>query len=241
MWDEQKISSVAELRSMYRQPSEIAGNKDRQQFDAVSRQFIERSRFMLLGTSGLVGGDVSPRGGPSGFVLTLDESHLAIADLGGNNRLDSMTNIVENGKVGLLFLVPGQGETVRVNGDAWISTSPAILDRFALPRRPKAAVVVRVVTTFVHCAKAIYRSGLYDPDVWAELADTPDGLTRGSAESSLGAGPDRTTTTRQKGVTWLQGNPLTPYWRGVAALARSIVRPSWLGGADRGCRGSPRW
>jgi PPOX class probable FMN-dependent enzyme len=176
MWDDEKIESVAQLRTMYREPSEVAGKKDRAQLDAASRQFIERSRFMLLGTHDTAGGgDVSPRGGPSGFVLTLDDHHLAIADLGGNNRLDSMRNIVETGKVGLLFIVPGQGETVRVNGDAWITTSAKVLDRFELPRRPKAAVVVRVETTFVHCAKAFLRSGIWDPEVWAELADTPDG------------------------------------------------------------------
>jgi hypothetical protein len=190
MWADEQVETVEQLRAMYREPSQIAGNKDRPRLDDASRRFIERSRFMLLGTHGADGsGDVSPRGGPSGFVLTLDEEHVAIADLGGNNRLDSMRNIVETGKVGLLFIVPGQGETVRVNGDAWITTSPAVLDRFALPRRPKVAVVVRVVTTFVHCAKAIYRSGLYDPDVYAELADTPDGaailVCQGAVDADL--------------------------------------------------------
>ena len=191
---------------MYRQPSEIAGNKDRPQLDEASRRFIERSRFMLLGTHGHGGSDVSPRGGPSGFVITLDESHLAIADLGGNNRLDSMTNIVETGKVGLLFIVPGQGETVRVNGDAWISTSPEILDRFTLPRRPKAVVVVRVVTTFVHCAKAIHRSGLYDPAVYAELADTPDGaailVCQGAVPADLMGSRERLDEAYEKELTW---------------------------------------
>jgi predicted pyridoxine 5'-phosphate oxidase superfamily flavin-nucleotide-binding protein len=122
-------------------------------------------------------------------VLTLDEKHLAVADLGGNNRLDSMRNIIETGRVGLLFIVPGQSETVRVNGEAWISTSAEVLDRFALPRRPKAAVVVRVQTTFVHCGKSIHRSGLWDPDAWAELAGTPDGaailVCQGAVELDL--------------------------------------------------------
>ena len=188
--DEDRVTTVAQLRGMYRQPSEIAGNKDRARLDPASRQFIESSRFMLLGTHGGVGsGDVSPRGGPSGFVLTLDDQHLAIADLGGNNRLDSMSNILETGKVGLLFIVPGQGETVRVNGDAWITTSAQVLDRFQMPRRPKAAIVVRVETTFVHCAKSIYRGGLWDPEVWAELADTPDGaailVCQGAVDADL--------------------------------------------------------
>jgi len=190
MWDDQRIANVAELRSMYREPSEIAAKKDRARLDDASRQFIERSRFMLLGTHAADGSaDVSPRGGPSGFVLTLDDSHLAVADLGGNNRLDSMRNIVETGKVGLLFIVPGQGETVRVNGDAWITKAPEVLDRFQMPRRPKAAIVTRIGTTFVHCAKAIYRSGLYDPQVHAELADTPDGaailVCQGAVDADL--------------------------------------------------------
>jgi hypothetical protein len=190
MWDDDRIETIEQLRSMYREPSQVAGNKDRPRLDAASRQFIERSRFMLLGTHATDGSaDVSPRGGPSGFVLTLDEVHLAIADLGGNNRLDSMTNIVDTGRVGLLFIVPGQGETVRVNGSAWITTAAAVLDRFALPRRPKAAVVVRVENTFVHCAKAIYRSGLYDPEVYAELADTADGaailVCQGAVDADL--------------------------------------------------------
>jgi PPOX class probable FMN-dependent enzyme len=190
MWDDDRIDTIEKLRSMYREPSQVAGNKDRPHLDAASRQFIERSRFVLLGTHATDGSaDVSPRGGPSGFVLTLDGSHLAIADLGGNNRLDSMTNIVDTGSVGLLFIVPGQGETVRVNGSAWITSSATVLDRFTLPRRPKAAVVVRVENTFVHCAKAIYRSGLYDPEVYAELADTPDGaailVCQGAVDADL--------------------------------------------------------
>jgi len=190
MWDDDRIETVEQLRSIYRSPADIAANKDRPRLDDASRRFIERSRFMLIGTHGADGSaDVSPRGGPSGFVLTLDDEHLAIADLGGNNRLDSMTNIVDTGRVGLLFIVPGQGETVRVNGAAWITTSAQVLDRFALPRRPKAAVVVRVETTYVHCAKAIYRSGLYNPEAYRELADTPDGaaimVCQGAVDADL--------------------------------------------------------
>ena len=190
MWDDDRIETVEQLRSIYRSPADIAANKDRPRLDDASRRFIECSRFVLLGTQGGNGSaDVSPRGGPSGFVLTLDDEHLAIADLGGNNRLDSMTNIVDTGRVGLLFIVPGQGETVRVNGAAWITTSAQVLDRFALPRRPKAAVVVRVETTYVHCAKAIYRSGLYNPEAYRELADTPDGaaimVCQGAVDADL--------------------------------------------------------
>lgn len=175
MWDDERIETGAQLRTVYRDALPVSATKDRPQLDEASRQFIERSRFMLLGTHGSDGGaDVSPRGGPSGFVLTLDAHHLAIADLAGNNRLDSMLNIIDTGKVGLLFVVPGKSETVRVNGDAWITTAASVLERFELPRRPKVAIIVRVETTFTHCAKAFMRSGMWDCDVWAELADAPD-------------------------------------------------------------------
>lgn len=210
MWDDDRIETVAQLRSMYREPSEIAGRKDRPRLDDASRRFIEQSRFMLLGTHGgpgsAGGSDVSPRGGPSGFVLALDDTHLAIADLGGNNRLDSMTNIVETGAVGLLFIVPGKGETVRVNGTAWITTSADVLDRFALPRRPKAAIVVRVATTFVHCAKAFLRGGMWDPNAWAELADTPDGaailVCQGAVDADLMGSRERLDAAYEHELTW---------------------------------------
>ena len=175
MWDEGRIGSYEELRTLYRQPSEIAANKDRATLDAASRQFVERARFMLLGTHGSDGGDVSPRGGPSGFVRVLDESHLAIADLGGNNRLDTIENIVATNQIGILLVHPGRSETVRLNGRAWVSRDPDLLARFPLPRTPVTAIGVEVVGTFIHCAKAFMRSGMWDPELWSTFADAPDG------------------------------------------------------------------
>ena len=143
--------------------------------DDVTRRFVDRARFLLLGTYRSDGSaDVSPRGGEAGFVRTLDAQHLAIADLGGNNRIDSLRNIVETGRVGMLFVAPGRSETVRVNGEAWVTTDPDLLDGFTLPRRPQTAIVVRVTATFIHCAKAFRRSGMWDPDVWAEMVAGPD-------------------------------------------------------------------
>ena len=144
--------------------------------DEASRTFIERSRFAVIGTFDADGhADVSPRGGPSGYVRVLDERHVAMADLGGNNRLDTLTNIVSTGRVAFVFVVPGQSETVRVNGRAWLTTDPELLAGFALPRLPKSAIVAEVEGTYIHCAKAFTRGGVWDTDVWAELADTPDG------------------------------------------------------------------
>jgi uncharacterized protein len=195
MHDDQRIRTVTELREHYREPSRLTANKERPTIDAVSRAFIERSRFSVIGTFDADGNpDVSPRGGTSGYVRVLDEEHIAIADLGGNNRLDTLQNIVATARAGCVFIVPGHSETVRVNGEAWVTTDPALLEIFELPRVPKAAIVVRVHTTYVHCAKAFLRSGMWDPAVWAELADVPDGasilhcqaVTDGSADDVRG-------------------------------------------------------
>ena len=111
---------------------------------------------------------MSPRGGPPGFVQVLDEQRLAIPDLSGNNLLDSISNIVLNPHVGLLFVLPGRDETLRVNGRAWLTTDDAVLDGFTAElRRPKAAIGVEVVDAFVHCAKSFRRGQVWEPASWA--------------------------------------------------------------------------
>ena len=135
--------------------------------------------------------DTSPRGGPSGWVRVLDERHLALADLGGNNRLDTLRNVIDTGRIALILVVPGQSETVRVNGAAWVSVDPELLAGFTLPRTPKSAIVVELETTFVHCAKAFMRGGMWDPEAWAELADTPDGAAIFSCQAVADATPEQ--------------------------------------------------
>lgn len=191
----QRIRSVAELRRLYRQPSELTVNKERSTIDDASRQFIERSRFAMIGTFDADGNpDVSPRGGPSGFIRVLDAQHVAIADLGGNNRLDTLQNILATARAALVIVVPGQSETVRVNGEAWLATDPTVLSGFGLPRVPTSAIVIGVHTTYVHCAKAFHRGGLWDPEVWAELAGTPDGAAILSCQSVMNAPPEQVRT-----------------------------------------------
>jgi uncharacterized protein len=169
------VDSLDALRERYRQPSKLVVEKERPVLDLASQRFIGRARFAAVGTFGADGrADVSPRGGPSGFIRVIDESHLAIADLGGNNRLDTMQNIVATGQIGLIFVVPGQSETVRVNGRACVTEDPELLAAFDLPRVPTSAIGVTVEATFIHCAKAFRRSGMWDPEVWGELADVPD-------------------------------------------------------------------
>ena len=174
---EHVVSTRAQLREIYREANKFVLEKERAVIDAATRAFIERSPFVLVGTVGADGSaDVSPRGGPSGFVRVLDETHLAICDLNGNNRLDTLENIVETGQIGLLFVMPGQGETVRLNGTAVITTDPEILAGFTSELKvPKAAILVTAVTTYIHCAKAMQRSNIWKPERWAEYADAPDG------------------------------------------------------------------
>ena len=176
MYDAHRIETVEELRSFYRPPGQLTANKERPALDEATCAFVNATRFAVVGTFDADGNaDVSPRGGPSGFLRVLDEAHVAIADFGGNNRLDTLQNVISTGRIGLLILVPGQSETVRINGAAWLSADPDLLAGFTLPRVPKSAIVVRVETTYVHCAKAFRRGGMWEPDMWAELATTPDG------------------------------------------------------------------
>lgn len=178
MHHDHRIHTVDQLREHYRQPSQLVVDKERPALDDASREFVERSRFAVVGTMDrLSNADVSPRGGPSGWIRVLDDRHVALADLSGNNRLDTLTNVVDTGRIALILVVPGQSETVRINGRAWVSVDPDLLAGFTLPKTPKAAIVVEIETTFVHCAKAFMRGGMWDPEVWAELADTPDGAT----------------------------------------------------------------
>lgn len=176
MSDPHRIESIDALRTIYRMPAEATVNKERPTIDTVTHEFLERCRFAVVGTFDNDGNaDTSPRGGDSGFVRVLDERHVAIADLGGNNRLDTLQNVVTSGRIACIFVVPGQSETVRVNGGAWVTTDPAVLATFGLPRLPKSAIVIEVETTYMHCAKAFYRGGMWEPEVWAALADVPDG------------------------------------------------------------------
>ena len=168
------ITTESELRSLYRMPGSTV-DKIQTEIDDHARTFMTASPFVLVGTASPDGtGDVSPKGGPPGFVVVLDDHRLAIPDLAGNNLLDSITNIVAGSGVGLLFLVPGVDETLRVNGRACITTDAAVLDACAVKdRRPKAAIGVSVTQQYMHCAKAFRRSELWNPASWPDRATLP--------------------------------------------------------------------
>ena len=168
------IGTLEELRGCYPQPSERAVRKSLTKLDAHMRRFISLSPFVCLGTSGDGGADVTPRGDSPGFVHVLDDQTLLIPDWPGNNRLDSLTNVVTNANVGLLFLIPGVNETLRVNGVAEIAMEPALLERWTVTgKHPRSAMRVTVREAYLHCAKALMRSKLWDDDYRVERTELP--------------------------------------------------------------------
>jgi hypothetical protein len=178
------ISSEADLRARYRAPSELAVKKQLDHLDHNCRRFIALSPFLCLATAGENGTDNSPRGDAPGFVQVLDERTLLIPDRPGNNRLDSLANIVANPKVGLLFLIPGVTETLRVNGRARIVARPEVLERFAVNgRAPTVAVLVETEEVFLHCSKALIRSRLWQEDAKVDREVLPS-LGRMIAEAA---------------------------------------------------------
>jgi PPOX class probable FMN-dependent enzyme len=171
--DQTVVDSVAGLRRIYREPKQRSLDKEVDHLDSHCRDFIAHAPFVVLATScedGTV--DVSPKGGPAGFVAVLDDHRLAVPDMAGNNRLDSMRNIVSDGAIALLFMVPGTDETMRVNGVATISVDPDVLDHCPIDgMQANVAIVVEVETAFIHCAKALRRSSLWHPDGWPDTSD----------------------------------------------------------------------
>lgn len=159
------ITSVEALRTLYSVPSERAVKKQLSRLDAHCRRFIAQSPLVVVASSGTdLTLDASPRGGEPGFVKVFDSGTLLIPDSPGNNRLDTLENIVQTGRVGLLFLVPGLNESLRVNGKASLSTSDVDLTRCTdAKRRPKLVIRVAVEAAYLHCAKALMRSALWDP------------------------------------------------------------------------------
>lgn len=169
-----RIASKEALRAAYRNPNPRSVAKEIARLDRHCRRFVELSPFVVLGSAGAKGEDVSPRGGPPGFVKVLDDTHLAIPDFPGNNRLDSLENILETGRVGLLFLVPGVDETLRVNGSAVIDADPELRAMGVVDGKLPAAVIrVAVEQAYLHCGKALMRSRLWDPAVQIERSTLP--------------------------------------------------------------------
>lgn len=159
------ITTVEALRALYGEPVERARLKVIDHIDQHCRAFIAASPFLILATGASTGFDCSPKGDAPGFVQVADNKTLLIPDRRGNNRIDGLINLIEDPRVGLIFLVPGVNETLRITGRAAISADPELCGRFAVRgKAPATVLVVTVEEAFIHCAKALVRSELWNPD-----------------------------------------------------------------------------
>lgn len=159
------ITDAGTLQALYGSPGEASLKKEADHVHPHYRAFIEAAPFALLATAGPDGLDASPRGDPAGFVVVEDEKTLLLPDRRGNNRVDSLLNVIADPRVALLFLVPGVGETLRVNGEARISVDPALLARFEMDGKlPRSVLVIDVHKVYFQCSRALLRSRLWDPE-----------------------------------------------------------------------------
>jgi PPOX class probable FMN-dependent enzyme len=173
-----QVTSVEQLEALYGLPSGAAVWKEIDHVNNSYRAFIEAAPFFVLASVGPEGVDVSPRGDEPGFVRVVDEKTLMIPDRRGNNRIDSLRNIVRDPRVSLLFLVPGVGETFRVIGRARIVTDPALCESFIFAgKTPRAVIVVDVERVYFQCSKAIVRSKLWDPATLVDRKSLPSNGT----------------------------------------------------------------
>ena len=169
------IRGEEELRRLLGEPSDLVRAKVGDRLNELTRQFVDRSPFVLLATSAPDGTcDVSPRGDPPGFVRVLDEQTLLLPERPGNRLADSLRNILANPRVGLIFVVPGVGDTLRVNGRATLVTDDELLAPSAVDGKvPKLGILVHADEVFTHCSKAFLRSQLWDPERYVERSELP--------------------------------------------------------------------
>ena len=200
------IRTVEELEALYGMPGETSLVKELDRIIPEYAAFIEASPFVALATSGPEGLDCSPRGDLPGFVRMKDEGTLLMPDRHGNNRADSLKNIVRDGRVGLLFLVPGSGTTLRVNGRAELSVDPDLRSSFTVEgKAPRSVIVIAVETVYFQCARAIVRSDLWNPARHVDPKSLPSPGSILAAVSASGIGGesyDREWPERAKKTMW---------------------------------------
>jgi PPOX class probable FMN-dependent enzyme len=168
------VTDEARLREIIGEVPGFIRDKARDRVDPVTAEFLAAAPFFLLATTGPDGVDVSPRGDPAGCLLVLDEHTIAFADRKGNRRLDSMRNILHDPRVGMIVVVPGSNDTVRINGRARIVHRPDFADRLCVQgSTPEVAIVVEIDELFLHCAKAFLRSSLWDTATWPGKGAVP--------------------------------------------------------------------
>lgn len=164
------ITDIAGLEALYGRPGAAATRKVAPRLSPAYRRWVEAARFCILATVGPEGTDASPRGDDGPVVRVLDEHHLALPDWHGNDRIDSLRNVVRDPRISLLFMVPGSGNVVRVNGEGRVTADAALRESFAhRGKLPRSVLVIRIREVYFQCARAILRSGLWGPDASAGL------------------------------------------------------------------------
>ena len=200
------INTVEELEAIYGTPVETSLAKEIDHITPQYRALIEASPFVALATAGPEGLDCSPRGDMAGFVRIHDENTVMLPDRRGNNRVDSLRNIVRDPRVALLFLLPGSGSTLRINGRAHLSVEPELLESFSVDgKAPRSVVVITVETIYFQCARAIIRSELWNPDRFIDPATlpTPGQILATLSENRLGGEAyDNSWADRAKDSMW---------------------------------------
>lgn len=171
----EEINSIEKLQELYGSPMELVIKKQKAKLDKYSKQFLGLSPFSVLATSSLKGNmDCSPRGDYPGFIRALDDNTIALPDRPGNNRLDSLYNVIENPNVGLLILIPGFAECLRINGTAKVAINASLLSQFEHQGKlPKSVLVISIKEIYFHCAKAITRSKLWASESQIERNTMP--------------------------------------------------------------------
>lgn len=183
-----QVTTLEQLLGLYGKVPVGAITKEQESLHPVYQALIEASPFCAFATVGPSGTDCTPRGDQPGFVKIIDDKTIEMADRKGNNRLDSLRNIIDDGRVSLLFLIPNRQETMRVNGRAIITTDPDTLRRHADEGREPATVIrISVDQAYLQCGKAMIRSKIWDPEQWADVADLP---TTGQISASFRDGVD---------------------------------------------------
>jgi PPOX class probable FMN-dependent enzyme len=169
------LSSEAQLRERYEPPSGLGALKQVDRLDEGCRALIALAPIVFVASHDAEGrADVTPRGGQPGFVTVLDDDHVAIPDATGNRRIDTLRNVVATGHAALIFLIPGRGQTLRVNGRACVTDRPDLLGRLTpVGKPPRTAIVVAADEVFTHCPKAFVRSRLWEPETWPGAGDQP--------------------------------------------------------------------
>ena len=185
--DTHAVTTIDELVAIIGEPKPSTANKQTNFLTPLLIEFLQKSPFYLLATANVDGiCDVSPRGDPAGALHILDEWTIVLPDRLGNRRVDSLKNIVTNPRVGLLFLIPGVDETLRLNGRATITKDPDLLDKMPMQgRRPNLAIVVEIEEVFTHCARSILRSQLWQPDSWPDPSTIPTMAAMSAEQKNL--------------------------------------------------------